>query len=200
MKFVGSLPEGLVRSLDTVAGFFNTRIQPMLGFSSGLTSALPSAGNRYKDMSEDDRKAVEFEEKMFPKILQRINQESIQGLSTDALLLLKRGAREDVWGPWVDLDRFVPLIAELERSRVQKDGSADGAMPLKVEVFYGEKDVMIGTGAGPKWFDECWRPEQRGAGIEYSSETVKGTDHDNLMHLRSGVSERIFKRIPEHGP
>jgi hypothetical protein len=169
MKLVGYLPEGLLNRFDAAAGFFNTRVQPMLGFSNGLTSGLPYTGNKHSHVPESDVPAVEFEERLFPKIIQRVHAENIQGLSSDALLLLKRAGSADIWGPWLDCDKFVPLLAELERSRAQNTDFADQAMPLTVEVFFSEKDAMIGTGAGPKWFDKCWQLEQRGNRIEYSS-------------------------------
>jgi len=171
----------------------------MLGFSSGLTLNLPYTEKKHSHVPESDLPDAEFEDQLSPKILQRINTESIQGLSSEALFLLKRSGSADIWGPWLDWDKFVPLLAELERSRAQNTDSADQAMPLKVEVFFSEKDAMIGTGAGPKWFDKCWQLEQRGDRIEYSSELVKGTEHDYILNISTGVAQRIFSQLPEHG-
>lgn len=199
MKFVGNLPLGLLNRFDAVAGLINNRFQPIVGFSSGLSSGLLSAYNKSPSISEDDASRFPTEEQLHTKIMSRVYSEDVHGLTSDALLLLKRAENTDIWGPWLDLDSFVPLLAELENNRALTTDSRDQVSTLTVEVFFAEKDSMIGTGAGPKWFDECWRPDQRGNYIHYNSTFVEGTDHDNLLDLQFGIPQQIFSRLPEHG-
>jgi hypothetical protein len=61
-----------------------------------------------------------------------------------------------------------------------------------VDVFFAEKDIMIGDAGtkGNKWFEACWRDVD---GVEFASETVKGSDHDHVWDLRWDVMERVFK-------
>jgi hypothetical protein len=199
MKFVGSFPLGLLNQFDAAAGFFNARIQPVIGFGNGLTSGFRPRRNKTPLVSETNSSAVQFEQQLFPKIISRIHRENVQGLNSDALLLLKRAGRADIWGTWLDCDGFVPLLAELESSRTQTIDSTDQPSSLKLDVFFSEKDVMIGASAGPRWFDECWRLEQRGNRIDYNKNFVEGTDHDSILHLEFGLAQRIFSQLPEHG-
>ncbi|MCJ1304401.1 hypothetical protein MMC08_007213 [Hypocenomyce scalaris] len=157
-----------------------------MGFSSSLLSALlpvavaPVSGDTNPDVGS-------FEETLRKKSIDYAYAENIQGMSQEALLFLKRGS-PDSWGPWEDYDRYVPMLAELE-------GHLPCANKLKVDVFYSETDVMIGTSRGPQWFDACWRSERRGDRIEYSSCTIMGADHDSILDLKFGLPRRIFDEI-----
>ena len=117
----------------------------------------------------------------------------MQGLGQDALLLLKREEYPGCWGSWGDYDSLVPLLAQLERERCGDNPSA--TTPLRVAVYFAESDIMIGTAAGPTWFDHCWRAEQRGDCINYSSTTIARSNHDDILALRHGVIGRIFQDI-----
>lgn len=194
MRVVSSLPSAMLNSFDSAERFLNTRITPMLGFSSGLSTGLGHSA-KHKDLPSEDVDAVQFEEDLVPHILSSIHAESVQGLTSDAYVLLKRTGEHDVWGPWLDVDNFVTLLAEEETARMDSSVS-----PLKIEVFFASSDSMIGTGAGPKWFDNCWASDRRGEAIDYSSRFVLGTDHDNLLNLEFGVFKHILTQIPEHGP
>lgn len=195
-----SLPVPLVNQFDHVERFVNTKISPVIGFSTGLsTGASASLGfgnkKRLQVKSAEDIAAIELEERLIPKILARCHRESVEGLSSEALLLLKRDAPDNVWGDWLDVDRYVPQLAAIESSKERYATSAS----LSIEVFFGESDVMIGTGPGPRWLDECWRLEQRGDLINYRSRVVKETNHDNILNIEFGIMEHIFSNIPEHG-
>ena len=96
-------------------------------------------------------------------------------------------------------DEVAPNVAML--ANVEKDiASENEASKLKIEVFYAEEDNMIGIAAGPRWLDDCWRPEQRGDEIQYNSRFVDGTDHNNILNIEFGIMEHIFENIPRHGP
>ena len=197
MSLVHTLPAGLVNTFDTVERFVNTTISPMVGFSTGLSSGLRTTARRkYPAKSADELGWIEHEEQLMPKILERIHRESVQGLSADALVLLKKTGRDDVWGAWRDVDAFVPMLANVEKDIA----SENEASKLKIEVFYAEEDNMIGIAAGPRWLDDCWRPEQRGDEIQYNSRFVDGTDHNNILNIEFGIMEHIFENIPGHGP
>lgn len=194
-RFLCTLPVALLKQFDTAAGFMIKRIQPMLGFSFGLNQGLRK--NHIATSAEST--AVEFEERLIPHLVSKIYSESARGLTLDARLLLKTSLPDDVWGPWKDVNLFVPLLAEEEQNYRAGLGAVDLVQPLKIEVFYGESDLMIGTSAGPQWFDHCWSEERRGNYIEYSSSVIAGTDHENMLNLESGLFEKIFSQLPEHG-
>lgn len=199
LKLAGLLPSAMVGSYDRVVQFVQARIAPAIQFSSGLAALVPSLGQSPPDSLAPgvDADAVAREEGLFTELVRRINSEDMQGLGQDALLLLKREDYPGCWGSWGDYDALVPMLAQVERERCGAySGLADAThAPLRISVYFAESDLMIGTTAGPAWFDHCWRPEQRGDGISYSSTTIANTNHDNILSLRYGVVERIFQDI-----
>ncbi|KAF4837121.1 hypothetical protein CGCTS75_v001517 [Colletotrichum tropicale] len=198
MSLTSNLPQGLVGSFDKVAGFMVRSLVPAtVGFSnavSGMLSGIvPSlAGTpaeEYTAPGVTDVRLAEFEEKIWGTLIKRVYAESVQGLGQDAVLLLKRdGENEMFWGEWEDYDKLVPLLA-------QQEGELGGDGGLKVEVFFAASDAMIGTGDGPKWFEQCWREEQRGEKIKFSSSVVPEADHDSIVSLRFDVFERIIRSV-----
>ena len=195
LKLAGLLPNAMVGSYDHVVKFVQTNIAPAIQFSSGLISLVPSLSQAPSDSLAPgvDADAVALEESLFPELVNRINREDMQGLGQDALLLLKREEYPGCWGSWGDYDSLVPLLAQLERERCRANPSA--ATTLRVAVYFAESDIMIGTSAGPTWFDHCWRAEQRGDCINYSSTTIARANHDDILALRHGVIGRIFQDI-----
>ncbi|KAF6817583.1 hypothetical protein CSOJ01_02293 [Colletotrichum sojae] len=181
MSLAGAvLPEGLVGGFDKVAAFVNRNIAPAVRVSGSL---VPSLGGKAVLAPGVDGKMVEFEERLWGPLIDRVYSESVKGLGQDSVLLLKRDGKNGDWGGWEDYDDYVPMLAA--------EGVAAGK--LRVEVFFAESDVMIGVGAGPKWIEECWRAEVRGDGIEFASRVVPGSDHDTIAHIRFGVFEEIFR-------
>ncbi|KAJ2997963.1 hypothetical protein NUW58_g471 [Xylaria curta] len=192
LKLAGFMPNALVGNFDRMVHFFHTNISPAVKFSTDLSGLMKPLGQRPDVIvPEADPHAVAFEEDLFPEIIRRINAEDMRGLGQDSLLLLKRDEYPGCWGAWGDYDTLVPLLARAEMER-RTTGSSD-ISPLRVDVFYAESDMIIGSTAAPTWFDSCWRPEQRGDHIQYSSATIPKTIHDSILDLRYGVAERIFQ-------
>lgn len=194
MTLASGLPEGMVGAFDKVAGFFNRNLAPVTGFSGAASDAIsgliPSLQGKSLYIAPGvDVKLAEFEEKLWGPLIAKVYSENTQGLGQDAVLLLKRQGHDDFWGEWRDYDKYVPLLAEKERSL------RSGDVKLRVDVFFSESDSMIGTGNGPKWFDHCWREEQRGGGIDYTSCVIPKAEHDTIVSLRFGIHERIFREI-----
>ncbi|KAH9897433.1 hypothetical protein F4778DRAFT_783016 [Xylariomycetidae sp. FL2044] len=224
MGLANALPAPVVGAFGGVARFVNQRIVPVAGFSSAVVAgSLPDAlgrsrggggggggGGDNKFLADGvDPADVAFEESLREAVAKRVFAESTTGLGADAVLLLKRdGAARGNWGPWGEHDRFVELLAdqEEERSRRRRRAGADEgrngatttAAELRVEVFFAEADHMIGTGAGPKYFDECWAADRRGDKIRYSSVVVPKSDHDGLLDMRYGVLHAVFEAIAGH--
>ncbi|KAJ8121523.1 hypothetical protein ONZ43_g2044 [Nemania bipapillata] len=190
LKVAGLLPNGVVASLDRVLQLAGG-VAPTLHFSNVLAGLVPSLSwGAPSAVPGVDMQAVVREERLASEIFTRITGEGVRGVSQDALMLLKRDEYPGCWGTWGDYDTLVPLLAQAERERRAAD---PGAAPLKVRVFFAESDRMIGTALAPGWLDNCWRPEQRGEDIEYSSATVPKTTHDSILDLRYGVAQQIFK-------
>ncbi|KAI0160444.1 Alpha/Beta hydrolase protein [Xylariaceae sp. FL1272] len=194
LKLAGSLPDAVIDSYEQLFKAIG-RMGPALQFSSGLSSLWPTLGGNSKPLAPDaDPDEVAMEEKIGPEILRRITAENAQGVSQDILLLLKREDHPGCWGEWGDHEQVVPTLAEVERNR-HATSSDTGQEPLRVRVFFAEADHMIGTTVALTWFNHCWDPKRRGDHIDYSSAVVPRTNHDNILDLRYGVVDSIFRDI-----
>ncbi|KAK0380330.1 hypothetical protein CLIM01_02321 [Colletotrichum limetticola] len=209
MTLAGGLPETVLGGFHTLAGFSLKHVAPVAGAVSGVfpsmqavSGLLPasmrmgSAADPTPPPAVEADPMAEFEEKIWPQLIQKVYSEDTRGLSQDAILLLKRAGHSDYWGSWKDYDELVTLLAEAEHNL--DVGVVKGAAKLKVDVFWAEEDQMIGVDKGPKWFEDCWRAEQRRDVIEFSSCVVPGTDHDGIMELKFDVFERIFRQVGEN--
>ncbi|KAI0125982.1 hypothetical protein BJ170DRAFT_702897 [Xylariales sp. AK1849] len=199
MSLSSALPSAVLKRFDSVASFLHSNIAPAMGFSSGLLSNLtPSWRQQKQTLAEGaDAQMVEFEEKLMPRIIDRVYTEDIQGMSQEVLLLLKKsgaGPSGDnlVWGTWDDIDKFVPMLAALEEEKAANDSSH---AKLEVNVFFAESDHMIGDKTGPRWLEDCWNSERRGGNVHFQSHVIQGTEHDSILDLRYGVAERIFQKM-----
>ncbi|KAH7034602.1 uncharacterized protein B0I36DRAFT_360109 [Microdochium trichocladiopsis] len=204
MGAVHMLPAAAVGTVDTLAGFFNSTLRPVTGFSGGILSALTGSLGLAKtpvlvDGADPDDAA--FEDAVMPEVADFAFRQGCKGMGQEALMLLKRAGPKEVWGSWVDVDTYVPLLAaQVQNTATPGTATAESDSPseehsLKVDVFFSEADNMIGTTAGPKWFDDCWREQQRGKAIEYNSTVVPHTDHDRILDLRFGIVEKIFNTV-----
>ncbi|KAK1654625.1 hypothetical protein BDP81DRAFT_389693 [Colletotrichum phormii] len=206
MTVAGGLPETVLGGFHTLAGFSLKYVAPMAGAVSGffpsmqaVSGLLPasmrmgSAADPTHTPAAEVNPMAEFEEKIWPQLMQKVWSEDTRGLSQDAILLLKRAGHSEYWGSWKDYDELVTLLAEAEHN--PDAGVVEGASKLKVDVFWAEEDHMIGVDKGPKWFEDCWRAEQRRDVIEFGSHVVPGTDHDTIMELKFDVFERILRKV-----
>ncbi|KXX82332.1 hypothetical protein MMYC01_201299 [Madurella mycetomatis] len=205
LSILQHLPVSVLANTDKFARLVNNHIGPTLGASFGFTldilvKLVPASFMKESNVVNDDNDAngganaepegASFEEEIWASIIDRVYADGVQGISVEAVLLMQRIDGVDGWGDWGDYDKFVPRLAEALRA---------AGMRLRVDVFYAEKDHMIGDGGskGPLWFDQCWNETSRGGVIDYQSRTVKGADHDRIWNLRWGTMQEVFERIGE---
>ncbi|KAI0436907.1 hypothetical protein F4803DRAFT_198279 [Xylaria telfairii] len=193
LRLAGLMPNALVGNYDRLVQFFGGGLG--LAFQlSDIVGSVPSLTRGSDFLAPGaDPEDVALEDSLLPELLSRFQKEDLRGLGKDALLLLKRDQYPGCWGTWNDYDTLVPSLAEAERQL--RAGSSDAVSPLQVNVFFAESDTMIGTTTAPAWFDDCWRPEQRGDFINYSSVTIPKTTHNTILDSRYGVVERIFQAM-----
>jgi hypothetical protein len=137
-----------------------------------------------------DRDGAKLEEQLRPHIITRVYADGVKGVGTDAILLMHKvnGTAGHGWSDWGDYDVLVPRLVEILREKGKR---------LTVDVWYAEKDWMIGDGGeskGAKWFDQCWDEEKCGDVVEYRRAVVKGADHDGIWNLRWGCVQTVFER------
>ncbi|KAI1753173.1 hypothetical protein F4782DRAFT_100702 [Xylaria castorea] len=193
LKLLGFLPNALVGNYDRVVQFFQGGLGLAFQFSD-LVGSVPSLGHKSDFLAPGaDPDEVALEERILPELISKFQDEDLRGLGKDAILLLKRDENPGCWGIWNDYDTLVPSLAQAERELC--NGNSGAVSPLQVDVFFAESDGMIGTTTAPAWFNNCWRPEQRGDFINYSSFTIPKTTHNTILDLRYGVVERIFQAM-----
>ncbi|ETS74124.1 hypothetical protein PFICI_13990 [Pestalotiopsis fici W106-1] len=205
MKMTTALPAAVMRQFDGLARFVHSTVGPVVGFSGNLfQSVSSSAGSaKHPPVPGADADMVEYEDALMPRIIDRAYAESVQGMSQEIPLLFKKcgaGPRPDAdaWGPWGDLDKYVPMLAAGDMDAGSASSSnQQGSVKLEVDAFFSEQDHMIGTSSGPEWFRQCWNSEGRGDKIEFHSHVVDRAEHDNILDLRFGVAERIFQNISD---
>lgn len=194
------LPPSVVAHTDKLVRLVGNWLAPAIGGSAGSVAqsmpvVLGSLGWGRRDPAEEEEEedvedgAAKREEGMRAEIMKRVYEEGVKGVSEDALMLLQEGeGMEGGWGDWGDYDALVPRLAEVLKNAGRR---------LRVEVFYAEKDFLIGNGGstskGGKWLDGCW--EGTGEEVEYRSRVVAGADHDRVWDLRFGAIQELFKMV-----
>ncbi|KAI1745651.1 hypothetical protein F4680DRAFT_109734 [Xylaria scruposa] len=193
LKLAGLLPDALVGKYDRLVQFFQGGLGLAFQFSD-LFGSKPSLARGSDFLAPGaDPADVALEESLLPELISRFQKEDLRGLGKDAILLLKRDENPGSWGTWRDYDTLVPSLAQAERDL--RTGASGTISPLQVDVFFAESDTIIGTTAAPTWFNNCWRSEQRGHLINYSSATIPKSSHNTILDLRYGVVERIFQAM-----
>lgn len=192
------LPVAMINHTDKLAKFVNNHIAPLIGASVGTSMAfvaklVPSSSDTKDDGANADE-AANLEDMLWPRIMERLYAEDVQGLSSDAALFLHKVDDASGWGTWGDYDTLAPRLAEALRAAGRR---------LTVDVFYAETDFMIGAGEGskgPLWFNQCWDQQQTADVIEYRKSTVKGADHDRIWSLRCGAMKKVFETMGQRQP
>lgn len=183
----------MVNKADKLFRLIN-HVDPLLGATSGVSMAVVAKLTpREMPVPNSVPEGATFEEDLWPTIMERIYAEGVQGVSSEALLVLQKvGAADGMpgsgWSDWGGYDKLVPRLAEALRA-------AGGR--LRVVVFYAEKDALTGDGGGKGslWFDRCWDADSRGEVIDYQSRIVEGADHDRIWHLRWGAVQEVFGTV-----
>lgn len=184
---VSSLPRSLVSKTDKLATFVNSTLGPMLGVSAAVSGSVLQLWSQTRPTGREGPD-VDFEEGLRRRIAEHVFESSVRGLGQEAQVLLRNGVEKDGWSDWGDFDVLAPRLAEAV--------CGSGGARLKLDVFFAEKDNMIGDAGtkGNKWFEACWNEVD---GVDFTSEIVKGSDHDSVWDLRWDVMERVFKTMTQ---
>ncbi|EXJ85984.1 hypothetical protein A1O1_06353 [Capronia coronata CBS 617.96] len=185
-SLASSLPRSLIAQTDKMAVLVNS-LGPAVGVSSAVSGTVLQLWSQ-AEPSGREGPDVDLEEGLRDRVPKHVFADSVRGLGQETQVLLRNGVEKDGWSDWGDFDVLAPRLAEAVR-RV-------GGARLKVDMFFAEKDNMIGDAGskGPRWFEACWRDVD---GVDFASETVKGTDHDHVWDLRWDVMERVFKMMTQ---
>lgn len=184
-SLASSLPRSVVAQTDKMAIFVNSTLAPAMGVSAAVSGSVLQLWAQAKPTGREGPD-VDLEEGMRNRLMEHVFTGSVRGLGQETQVLLRNGVEKDGWSDWGDFDVLAPRLAEAVRNV--------GGVTLKVDVFFAEKDMMIGDAGkkGNRWFEACWQDLD---GVEFASETVKGSDHDRVWDLRWDVMERVLKTM-----
>ena len=163
--------------------------------SSRLNSKVPTIDGDPTVMQ--DTPSIVLEEELDKLALKYIFLENTKGASEEALLCLKRGPK-GLWGAFEDYDEAVTMLVKQEGqlNAREPEETARKQVPLKVQVFYADSDMMIGK-KGAQYFDNCWRQGNLNGLIDYVSEVIPATTHDSLCATECGVIERVCAEVAQ---
>lgn len=237
MQAAELLPAPMIGKFSSVARFVNEKVMPLAGLSGSFVEgikgsfmrpngqpapvSLAPTTNRSRETSIssrdgsyslplDDEATVQELRKL---IMQYLFAESIDGVSADTQLVLKR-PRSIPWSsqsiPWTDYNEVLPLVLRMiNENRNQQDGSAE--RKWIVDAFHAETDDLVGD-KGREWFDDCWNvaklpiPSEDNSqppstsNFEFRTQIVKDSDHNYLMDPAFGASDLWLQRVREAFP
>ncbi|UPK91988.1 hypothetical protein LCI18_002923 [Fusarium solani-melongenae] len=188
MTLTQAIPNGVMAHADKVIGFVNSTLLPVISTSAGFSQTFVNLTKSSQPDANGDPDA-KFEESLAPKQFKLIHSESIRGMSHESIFLMQNIKEIDGWGDWKDYDDLKPKLVEALKRTTTK--------PLSMDVFFAEKDHMVGAAAtqGPEWFEKCWNAEEAKDVISYSSTVLSGADHETAWSIALGVPKRVFERI-----
>ncbi|KAK5135072.1 hypothetical protein LTR08_005597 [Meristemomyces frigidus] len=198
MKVVSKIPVSVMGAWAPLAKFVSTRITPTASWSGGIVSSTATLFQGQPGTSETGK--LTFGEKYgvseeIGKCIDKLHDkwmfaESNSAGNDEALLCIKKPGTE--WGVCDDYEEYVLLLVEREKQRLS---ARDDSAKLKIDVFFAESDLMIGTG-GQRYFVQCWKQDGVVDTIDFRSRVLPGTDHDTaVMDLGIGAMKTVFEHI-----
>ena len=200
-NLASKLPAKVVDYLSPLQGFIVSKIAPTLSLSGGLFSSTAALVGGPKEIDsaveagspEDaaEKYGVDVETaKIMRSLVVKFNlAEDTTGANEEAKLCLMKGGKAD-WGALADYEACVQSIADKERERVQA-----GEVKLRMEAAFASSDVIIGKG-GQEYFEKCWRREGIADGVDFTSRTCEGVDHDGvLVDFHKGALKGLFESV-----
>lgn len=196
MNVTEMLPAAAIGTLDKIATFTQSYMLPISGLSTGVVTSWSNFFGLSSSGDEDPETA--FEDAVHDKMFPYVSKDGIQGLSDEAVLLMKKGEGLDRWGDWKDYDELVPRL----RVALHEAGRK-----LHIETFFAENDSMTGnpSTSGPLWLDKCFTEGAEndsggdGSGspktIEYHRSVIPGSDHNGIWRLKFKTMERAFEMM-----
>lgn len=220
------LPAGMIGQFSSLAKFVNGSIMPLVGMSSGLSSTIsagvkaslpqsiapgaqplaaaaahvdrPENGGDLGGIDLNDKGVVEELRNLIPTFL---FAEGVDGAGQDAQLCLRKPRSV----PWCTTSRHWDDVDDAVRQFREVVGNINGQDVERrawlINTFHAESDNMVGN-KGQVWFDDCWNGDESTTSpaqyvLDYSSQVVKGSDHDFLLDPIFGASEVWLKRVSE---
>lgn len=194
---VGLLPELAIGTWHHWAKIIQQNIAPVLTASGVSVTKIRrsingvSATRITEDSTIGDSKEDAWRKASEAVITKYVFAENVEGASHEVLLCFRKGCT--TWGAWKDTDEAVLRIADNERAR-QELSRASSEEKLKIQIYFAEKDGMIGQG-GQKWLESCFAQAGVAEYVNLESEVVPGTNHDDVLALQKGAMEKMIQTV-----
>ena len=199
MTTVGKLPQSWIGKWHHIARFINNNVAPVIA-ASGVPITKASKAS-IASMTESKAKTTDAARTAHEKLLWKkasetvitnfIFAENVEGASQEALLCLQKCNVK--WGDWDTIDEAVLRIATNEKSRLGDDGDA-APRKLKIQIFFAEDDEMVGKG-GQAYLEECFAKANVTEYLDFHSEVVPGTDHNEVLRASKGAVGKVMREI-----
>lgn len=185
MAMIQRLPNSALGNTHRLMKLMNQLGGSSIG--SSLASASSSMPSRTAPETAEADDEVQFIQKTWPAVLNKMYTEGTEGVSAEALLLLHKVGNGSGWDDWGDYDSLIPRLVQNLRAANRR---------LRLEIYYAEKDWMIGDAGsqGPTWFDGCWTT-QAAAVVDHHSSVVAGADHDSIWDSQWDATRTLFESI-----
>ncbi|RLM00574.1 hypothetical protein CFD26_108442 [Aspergillus turcosus] len=208
MQLAQFIPKPAFSVWNQVPRFFLLKASPAIGFSGAVVSRIRdlfSSGGSHQPSSSTEElnrhriqevygMPLELQVELQKCVPEFLFQEETTGANAEALQCLRKCPPGN-WGKADDYWEFVREFADLMRSRrLEEQGpDAGGRSKLKVQAFFAESDIMIGT-KGQTYFTECWGGKDRNFLdiYDFQTWTVPGENHDSVC-TSPAILEMIFE-------
>jgi hypothetical protein len=114
--------------------------------------------------------------------------EAVEGASDEALLCMGKANIQS----WIGIGHAIEQVVgnELAQKRLDEQPSAK----LRIDVFYGMKDQMIGRG-GEEYLESCLDKAHEQGAIDCTSMVIGNTDHNSVLYPETGAFDLVFEAM-----
>jgi hypothetical protein len=114
--------------------------------------------------------------------------ETVEGASDEALLCMGKANIPS----WIGIGHAIEQLVgnELGQKRLDEQPSAK----LRIDVFYGMKDQMIGKG-GEEYLESCLDKAYEQGAIDCTSMVIGNTDHNSVLYPETGAFDLVFEAM-----
>ena len=113
--------------------------------------------------------------------------ENLEGASDEALVCMGKAEIPS----WTSIGDALEQVANNELDRRKSD---DPLPKLRIDVFYGMKDQMIGKG-GEVYLESCLDKAYGRGAIECTSMVIGNTDHNSVLFPETGAFDLVFEAM-----
>jgi pimeloyl-ACP methyl ester carboxylesterase len=186
------LPDPMLNLWDNIIKFAIKSASPAFAASGGaiavVTDKFKSKETKEKETEECEEGygiSLELKKEVDRLLFKYAFAEYTKGVNDEGRLCLK-STKGTEWYACEDYHDCVRNLAEVWERRVEQGGPE-----LRVNIVLPEDDIMVGE-KGMRYFEDCWKIERRGKGIDVECVRIDGTDHESTAHPANEVMGKML--------